>query len=107
MAKILENVPKINLFEKTLTVIIGKTADGYCAYCSELDLVTELDTIEETFKDILEAIKDYTEEYMQNFDLYSNSPNRAHHLPYIQRINECKDDYELLSLIEVRYGFVQ
>jgi predicted RNase H-like HicB family nuclease len=107
MTKVLEKIPKIELHEKCISVIIAKTKDGYCAYCPELDLVTELDTIDESFKDIIEAIKDYVKEYMQDFDLYSNSPNRAHHLPYIERITGCKDDFELLSITEIRYGFVR
>lgn len=88
-------------------MFIAKTDDGYCAYCPELDLVTELHTLDAAFKDIIEAIKDYTEEYMKDFNLYSNSPNRAHHLPYIERIKGCNDDFELLSIIEIRYGFVR
>jgi predicted RNase H-like HicB family nuclease len=107
MAKVLEKIPKIELQEKCVSVIIAKTQDGYCAYCPELDLVTELDSIDEAFKDVIEAIKDYTKEYMKDFNLYSNSPNRAHHLPYIQRISGCKDDFELLSILEIRYGFVR
>jgi len=107
MTKVLEKIPEIELREKCISVIIAKTKYGYCAYCPELDLVTELHTIDTAFKDIIEAIKDYTKEYMQDFNLYSNSPNRAHHVPYIQRITACKDDFALLSITEIRYGFVR
>lgn len=107
MAKTMTQIPKIMISEKCISVILAKSDDGYCAYCPELDLVTEMDGKDECFNDILEAIKDYAEEYMQDFKLYANSPNRAHHLPYIQRVASCKDTFDLLALIEVRYGFVQ
>lgn len=100
------SMPKIITSEKRLTVILAKDGDQFCAYCPELDLVTEMGNPEDALEDMIEAIKDYAKEYMEEVELYSNSPNRAHHLPYIKAISSCKDDWEIMMLIEVQYGLV-
>ncbi len=100
------NEPKIMLREKSLSILLAQDGEKYCAYCPELDLVTEIDTPEEAIEDMIEAIKDYAEEYMEDFELYSKSPNRAHHLPYIKAIKSCKTDWELKMLIEIKHGLV-
>lgn len=69
-------------FEKKLTVILARDKDGFCAYCPELDLVTEMPAAEEALEDMVEAMEDYSAEYLADLELYANSPNRAHHLPY-------------------------
>jgi len=98
--------PKIIVQEKTLTILLALDEEKYCACCPELDLVTEMDTPEEAVEDMIEAIKDYANEYMTSFQLYSNSPNRAHHLPYIEAIKNCKNDWELKMLIEIKHGII-
>ena len=98
--------PKIMIQEKTLSVLLAIDGKKFCAYCPELDLVTEMDTSEEAIEDIIDAIKDYANEYMNDFELYSKSPNRAHHLPYIEAIKSCKTDWELRMLIEIKHGLV-
>jgi len=102
-----EKFPLITVSEKKLTILIAKDGKRYCAFCPELDLVAELDTLPETVQDIIEAIRDYAREYLENISLYSKSPNRAHHLPCIKDIASCKDDWELMNFIEVRYGRLQ
>lgn len=100
------SIPRILTLEKRLTVILARDEDRYCAYCPELDLVTEMMTPEEALEDIVEAMRDYAEEYLKEFELYSKSPNRAHHLPYVKAIASCKDDWDIKMLIEVQYGLV-
>ncbi len=100
------SIPKILTFEKRLTVILARDEGGYCAYCPELDLVIEMATSEDALEDMVEAIKDYAEEYMTDFEVYANSPNRAHHRPYIKAIAACKTDWEIKMLLEVQYGLV-
>ena len=100
------DVPKIMVQEKRLSVLVAMDSGKFSAYCPELDLATEMDSYEETIEDIIEAIKDYAEEYMTEFELYSKSPNRAHHLPYIEAIRHCKTDWELRMLIEIKHGLV-
>ena len=102
-----KKIPQISVSEKRLTVLVAKEGGKYCAFCPELDLVTELDSLQEAIQDITEAIRDYAQEYLEDISIYSKSPNRAHHLPYIKDIASCKDNWELMNLIEVRYGRLQ
>jgi predicted RNase H-like HicB family nuclease len=101
------SVPKILTFEKRLTVILARDEDKYCAFCPDLDLVTEMESPEEALEDMVEAMKDYAEEYLSEYELYSRSPNRAHHLPYIKAIASCTNDWDIRMLVEVQYGLVQ
>lgn len=70
--------PRIMIQEKVLFILLALDGEKYCTYCPELDLVTEMDTPEEAVDDMIEAIRDYAEEYMEEIELYSKSPNRAH-----------------------------
>jgi predicted RNase H-like HicB family nuclease len=98
--------PRIMMQEKRLSILLALDGEKFCAYCPELDLVTEMDTPEEAIADMIEAIKDYAEEYMEDFELYSKSPNKAHHLPYIKAISSCKTDWDLRMMIEITHGLV-
>jgi len=79
--------PKIMVAEPLLTVLLAKDNGHYCAKCPELDLVTELPTATAALEDLIEAIRSYASEYLQDRDRYATSPNRAHHLPYIEAIS--------------------
>ena len=98
--------PRIMLQEKTLSILLALDGEKYCAYCPELDLVTEMDNPEDAIEDMLEAMKDYAQEYLNEVELYAASPNRAHHLPYIRAISSCKSDWDLRMLIEIKHGLV-
>ncbi len=98
--------PKILIQEKTLSLLLAKDKESYCAYCPELDIVAEMDTLEKTVEDMIEAIKDYANEYLNDYDLYSKSPNRAHHLPYIRAIEACQTDWDLRMLMEIKHGII-
>jgi uncharacterized Fe-S radical SAM superfamily protein PflX len=87
------------LADRGLSVLMAMDGEKFCAYCPELDLVTEMDTYEETIEDMIEAIKDYANEYTTEFNLYSKSPNRAHHLPYIEAIRSCHNEANTISAI--------
>lgn len=100
------SIPKILTFEKRLTIILAQDEERYCAFCPELDLVTEMASSEEALEDLIESMKDYAEEYLADLELYAKSPNRAHHLPYIKAIASCKNDWEIKMLLEVQYGLV-
>ena len=76
-----------------------------CAFCPELDLVTEMATPDEALEDMLESMQDYAEEYLEDLEIYENSPNRAHHLPYILAIAECNDAWDIRMLIEIHLGY--
>ena len=91
---------------KRLIVILARDEDKYCAFCPELDLVTEMVTPEEAFEDMVEAMKDYANEYLNEYELYSRSPNRAQHLPYVKAVGSCKNHWDIKMLIEGQHGFV-
>lgn len=88
----------------SLTVLIAKDDGKYMAKCPELDLVTEMDTKEEALKAMVELIREYAEDYKSREEIYLKSPNRAHHKPYVDKIVACRDEWELMELIGVRYG---
>jgi predicted RNase H-like HicB family nuclease len=76
-----------DVFEK-LTAIIEPSQGVYVANCPELDLATEGPTLEAALDDLIEMALDYAEQYMEDWELFSKSPNRAGHKPYILAIRE-------------------
>ena len=60
-----------------LTAIIEPSEEVYVATCPELDLATEGNTPEEALDDLIDMAMDYAEQYMEEFELFSKSPNRA------------------------------
>ncbi len=97
---------KILVQGKTLTVLLAKDGREYGAFCPELDLVTEMDTPEEAIEDLIESVRDYADEYTNELELYSKSPNRAHHLPYVEAVKACKTDWDVRMLMEIKHGSV-
>ena len=71
-----------------LTAIIEPSEGVYVATCPELDLATEGNTPEEALDDLIDMAIDYAEQYMEEFELFSKSPNRAAHKSYILEIHE-------------------
>jgi hypothetical protein len=51
-----------------------------------LDLATEADSPERALDDLIGMALDYSEQYMAEFDRFSESPNRAAHAPYIRAL---------------------
>ncbi len=87
-----------------ISLILAKDENKICAFCPELDIITEMPSEDEALCDMLEALRDYAVEYKGNFRQYHNSPNRAHHWPYIKAILKTKDAWELRRLLDIRYG---
>ena len=69
-----------------LTVIIEPGEHKFVAVCPEIDLATQGDTPEEAFEDLIDMVIEYAEEYKAEYDLYSKSPNRAGHWPYLNEV---------------------
>ena len=67
----------------TLTAKIIKDKKSVTLSLNELDLVENAASIEEAKLLLAESILDYAEEYYENYSLYSKSPNRGSHQPYI------------------------
>jgi hypothetical protein len=99
--------PVLSLQGPLLTVIMAPDQKMVCALCPELDLVAESSSEAESLQDLIEAIRNYAEEYLADWELYSQSPNRAHHWPYLQAVLKTKDDWQLKRLLDVRYGILQ
>lgn len=72
--------------QRKLTAIIEPSEGVYVAFCPELDLATEGATPEAALDDLIDMALDYAEQYMAEFDRFSQSPNRAAHAPYVQAI---------------------
>ena len=71
-----------------LTAIIEPSEGAYVASCPELDLATEGNTPETALDDLINMAIDYAEHYLEEFELFSKSPNRAFHKPFILEIHE-------------------
>ena len=69
-----------------LTAIIEPSDKVFVASCPELDLATEGDTPEAALDDLIEMALDYSEQYAGEFERFSQSPNRAAHVPYIHAL---------------------
>lgn len=80
------------LSEKKLTAIIEPSGNGFVISCPELDLATQGKTEEEAFNDLIEMVIDYAQQYSENMEKFSKSPNRSSHLPYIKLVNKLKPD---------------
>jgi predicted RNase H-like HicB family nuclease len=73
--------------QRKLTAIIEPSEAVYVVSCPELDLVTEGDSPDEALDDLTEMALDYAEQYMAEFERFSQSPNRASHAPYVRAIH--------------------
>jgi predicted RNase H-like HicB family nuclease len=71
-----------------LTAIIEPSEGAYVATCPELDLATEGKTPEDALDDLIVMAMDYAEQYMEEFEIFSKSPNRAVHKLYILEIQK-------------------
>ena len=87
-----------------ISLILAKDGNKVCAYCPELDIVTEMPSETEALADFIAALREYANEYDKNLSLYRRSPNRGHHYPYVQAILKTKDDWQLRKLLNIRYG---
>ena len=60
--------------------------DGtYTAAADELDLAENADTEDKALLDLAKSLLEYAAEYYDNYQLYSRSPNRSSHLPYVTK----------------------
>jgi|GEM_PF-662648 len=89
------------------TVYILQDDKCYMAKCIELDLVTEMNTREKSLDALMEMMMEYAQDYTMRLSVFSKSKNRAHHRPYIETISRCKTKWDLLELVNVKYGHIQ
>ena len=74
------------LSEVRCAVKVIKEDDGsYTAETDVMDLAENAESKEAVLTKLAQAVLDYAEEFYENYLLYSNSPNRKSHLPYITK----------------------
>jgi hypothetical protein len=75
------------LKEYNLTVNVFIEEDGsYTGSFNELDIASNSMDLETLKTKLADDLREYAEEYMNEFKLYFNSPNRKNHFPYIYRV---------------------
>lgn len=63
------------------------------------DLVENAETEEEVIDLMADSLVDYAEDYMDQFSLYVNSPNRKKHFPYLMNVLAQSDTESVKALI--------
>ena len=69
------------------TVSFFEEEDGsFTAVLEELDLIENAPSKEECIISVCEAMKDYAQDFYNEFSLWSSAPNRKNHIPYVLKI---------------------
>jgi len=63
------------------------------------DLVVNGLNQEQTFEKMAEELVDYAQDYFEQFSLYSKSPNRKKHFPYVMKVALSEDIPAIVRLI--------
>ncbi len=83
------------LKEYKLTATIIQEDDGsYTGVFKELDLMANAKDMKSLEFELAKELKEYSEEYIDEFKIYYNSPNRKKHFPYIYRTLLAVNDIE-------------
>ena len=64
-------------------------------------MATSGETKEEAIDNLLEAMEEYAEDYLDRLDIFVKSPNRSSHLPYILLIASCASKEDILELLNM------
>ena len=80
-------------------------ADGSITLSAEaLDIVVNGPDLEAAKASLVADLMEYAEEYFQEFQLYSQAPNRKGHLPYVMKALTAKSPKELEGAVVCRAG---
>ena len=82
----------------TLEMEYDPETHQYVAACPELDLATAGDIEEEAIEDLVEAMEEYAQDYLERLDLFASSPNRGAHLPLILSVASCASKADIHGL---------
>ena len=83
------------LKEYILNVDVRREEDGtYTGILKEIDLMANAADMESLELELARELIEYSEEYINEFGLYYNSPNRKNHFAYIYRTMLASDDIE-------------
>jgi len=83
------------LKDYNLTVNVHREDNGtVTGVFKELDLMANSSDLESLKSELAKELLEYSEEYINEFRLYYNSPNRKGHFPYVYRTLIVSDDFE-------------
>lgn len=84
-----------------LTLEDGQEANGsFSGGLAEIDLVSNATNVPALKRALAQELRDYAQEYLDNFDLYFRAPNRRGHLPYVLRALLQHDAQGVAALID-------
>lgn len=90
-----------------VTIVVDQLAeeDGSVTLSAEaLDIVVNGPDLETARASLVTDLIEYAEEYFQEFQLYSQAPNRQGHLPYVMKALTAKSPKELEDAVVCRVG---
>ncbi len=70
------------------------------ASLEEIDIVVNAENMDKAKRDMANELIEYSSEYLNNYRLYSISPNRRMHFPYVIKISIQKDIEEVIKLLD-------
>ena len=65
---------------------------SFTGILEELDLTENAPAKEDCISSLLEAMKEYAQDFYNEFSLWSSAPNRKDHVPYVLKILSSSDD---------------
>ena len=92
----------LRIFFETLkfNVSLFEEEDGsFTGTLEELDLIENAPSKENCLLFLLEAMKDYAQDFYNEFTLWSSAPNRKKHIPYVLKILSSSDNQLLEDMI--------
>jgi bifunctional DNA-binding transcriptional regulator/antitoxin component of YhaV-PrlF toxin-antitoxin module len=93
---------RLTVKKLTLELEYDPETHQYIAACPELDLATAGDGEEAAVEDLVEAMEEYAQDYLERLDLFASSPNRGAHLPLILSVASCSSKAEIQELLSVK-----
>lgn len=99
------NLIKLLLEAYTFTASRYVEEDGSITLSlNEMDLVENGVTEREARQKLAEAIKEYADDYYNEFHYWSSAPNRKHHIPYVLKALISEDIKEIGDSIQCQNG---
>ena len=81
-----------------LTATVQQEEDGsYTGIFNEIDLMANSKDMETLEVELAKELLEYSEEYINEFRLYYNSPNRKNHFPYVYKTLLASNDIDKIK----------
>ncbi len=104
MTAIYANMLQFFLETLNFTVSFDAEDDGsFTGTVEELDLCENSQSKNGCMMLLLEAMKEYAQDFYREFDLWSSAPNRRKHIPYVIKILSSSDK-KLLEAMKCQTG---